>query len=88
MPDDALGSPLKGSRRRWGVCCVVPTRGVLKAPAHLRIRLRRELGEGDRHAAIHWLLGGQLVVPSPEVLDEGKPGNDHPGAGVLLEPPH
>jgi hypothetical protein len=48
----------------------------------------RELGEGDRRAAVHWLLSGQLVVSSPEVLDEGMPGDDHPGAVVLFEPAH
>jgi hypothetical protein len=50
--------------------------------------LHRELGEGDRHAPVHWLLGGQLVVASPEVLHEAMPGDDHPGTGVLLEPLH
>jgi hypothetical protein len=45
------------------VCCIVPTRGVLKARHISGSDCDRELGEGDRHAAIHWLLGGQLVVP-------------------------
>ena len=48
----------------------------------------RELVEGERHAPIRRLVGGQLVVASPEILDEAMPGDDHPGTGVLLESSH
>ena len=71
-----------------GVCCVVPTCGVLKARHTSRSDCDRELGEGDRHSPVHWLLGGQLVVASPKILDEAMPSDDHPGTAVLLEPLH
>jgi hypothetical protein len=68
-----------------GACCVVPTRG----PARLQGSDRDgEFVEGDHHSPGHWLLDGQLVGSSPEVLDQGMPDDDHPGAGVLLEPSH
>ena len=66
--------------------CVVSTCGVLKARHTSRSDCDRELGEGDRHSPVHWLLGGQLVVASPKILDEAMPSNDHPGTAVLLEP--
>jgi hypothetical protein len=81
-----LGETVAVEWRR--VCCVAPTRGMLKARRTFGSDCDRELGEGNRHAAVHWLLGGQLIVSSPEVPDEGMAGDDHPGAGVLLEPPH
>ena len=40
------------------------------------------------HAPIGGLLDRQFVVSAPKVLDEGVPGDDHPGAVVLLEPTH
>jgi hypothetical protein len=64
----------------------VPTRGVLKALHTFGSDCDRELGEGDHHSPVHWLLGGQLVVASPEVLHEAMPGDDHPGTGALLSP--
>jgi hypothetical protein len=77
-----------------GVCCVAPTRGVVNARHTFGSDCDCELGEGDRRTAVHWLLGGQLVVSTAKVLDEGMPGDDHPGAGVLpctmwpLKPSH
>src|SRR5215207_4769210 len=44
-----------------------------------------ELVEGGRHSPSHWRRNRPLVVASPEVLHEGMPSDDHPGAGVLLE---
>jgi hypothetical protein len=47
-----------------------------------------QLVERDRHAPGSQLLDRQLVVSSPDVLHEGVPGDDYPGAVVLLEPAH
>ncbi len=44
-----------------------------------------QLVERDRQPPGHRRLGRQLVVASPDVLDEGVPCDDHPGAAVLLE---
>jgi hypothetical protein len=37
---------------------------------------------------MHRRLDRRLVVPSPDVLDEGLAGDHDPGAAVLLEPTH
>jgi len=71
-----------------GALCVVPTQGLLKPPASPGSDREGEFVEGDHHSPGHWLLGGQLVLPSPQVLDEGMPGDDHSGVLVLLEPTH
>jgi hypothetical protein len=47
-----------------------------------------EFVERDRHSPTHRLRNRQLVVASPEILDEAMPGDDHPGAAVLLEATH
>ncbi len=44
--------------------------------------------EGDRDPAVHLLPNREFKMPSPEVLDEGMPGDDYPGAAVLLQPTH
>jgi len=70
-------------------CCVVPDSGPAEAPgASPRSDRDGEFVESDHHSPGHWLLGCQLVLPSPHVLDEGMPSDDHPGAVVLLEPTH
>jgi hypothetical protein len=71
-----------------GVCCVVPTRGVLNAQHTSGSDCDRELGEGHRHPPARRLLGRQLIVASPEVLDEAVPRHDHPCTAVLLEASH
>src|SRR6266511_1680617 len=47
-----------------------------------------ELVEGDRQPQVHRRLDRQLVVPSPDVLDEGLPGDHDPGTAVLFESSH
>jgi hypothetical protein len=47
-----------------------------------------KLVERNRHTPIRRLLNGQLVVSAPKVLDEPMPGDDDPGATVLLESSH
>ena len=47
-----------------------------------------EFSERDRQPAVHRRLDCQLVMPSPDVLDEGVSGDHDPGAAVLLEPTH
>ena len=47
-----------------------------------------QIVERDSHPSVGWIVNCQLIVPSPEVLDEGMPGDDHPGAAVPFEPAH
>jgi len=63
--------------------------GPAEAPARLRGSDHEgEFVECNHHSPSHWLLGGQLVLPSPHVLDEGVPADDHSGSVVLFEPTH
>jgi hypothetical protein len=66
----------------------VQTRGVLKARHTSGSDCDRKLGKGDGHAPTRRLLGGKLVVASPEVLYKAMSDDDHPGTAVLLEPSH
>jgi hypothetical protein len=63
-----------GCRQLRRPCRVVPIRGLLKPGASSSSDRDGEFVEGDYHSPGHWLLGGQLVVSSPHVLDEGMPG--------------
>ena len=47
-----------------------------------------KLVERDRQAPSHRLLDRELIVASSQILHEAMPGNDDPGAAVLLEPAH
>jgi hypothetical protein len=43
---------------------------------------------GNGHSSGRWLLDGQFVVSTANVLDEGVPGQDHSGATIVLETAH
>jgi hypothetical protein len=47
-----------------------------------------EVGESDTESVSLWLPGRDVVVASPQVLDERVPGCDCPGRSVLLETTH
>jgi hypothetical protein len=61
---------------------------MLKAPHTPEQIATTSSAKVDRHAPTRRLLGGQLAVASPELLDEAVPGDDHPGTAVLVEPAH
>src|SRR5829696_1023966 len=64
-----------------------PTAGWNGDPAPESDR-QGQLRKGSGHSSGRWLLDGQLVVSTANVLDEGVPGQDHPGAAILLEAAH
>jgi hypothetical protein len=47
-----------------------------------------QLLERDGQPPVRWLVNRQFVMAPSEVLDEGMPGDDHPGTAVLLEAAH
>ena len=62
--------------------------GRLKRRPRSWIRPPGQLVKRDRHSPTYRLRNRQLVVAAPEILDEAMPGDDHPGAAVLLEATH
>ena len=76
------------SNTEIGRCCVAPTKGVLKGRPRFGSDRRGQLVERDRYPLFHWRVHSQLVVSASNVLDEGMPHDDGPGAMVLLEPSH
>ena len=48
----------------------------------------RELVERRRDTELRWSIGGEFIVTAADVLDEGMPGDDSPGADVGLEAAH
>jgi hypothetical protein len=88
LPGDRIGAgPLFGSATRtcWGSVASARPAWWSRKPGLVSDR-QGELVERDGHSWIRRRLDRQLVVASAEVLDEGVPGDDHPGARVLLEP--
>jgi hypothetical protein len=84
-----------GTSSRWwvagkacGRCCVLSTRGRLKRQPRSGSDRHGQLVERHRQPPGQRLFHRQLVMPSPNVLHEPMPSDDHPGAAVLLEPPH
>ena len=73
----------RGSARR---CCVAPTCRALERDFDLCSDRQGQLVECHGQPSGHRLLGGQLVVSAAKVLDEGMPGDDHPGAVSCLRP--
>src|SRR5512133_4000750 len=77
-----------GQRSPSRVCRVAPVRGVLKARYTSGSDCEDLLGDGGRHPPTRRLLDRQLIVASPEVLDEAVSGDNHPCTAVLLESSH
>jgi hypothetical protein len=63
-------------------------RGVLRPRRGLASGRQGQLVEGDRHPPDHRFLDRQLVMATPQVLDEAMAGEHDRGAAILLEPTH
>jgi hypothetical protein len=77
--------------RQWspsGRCCSCLLRGALRPRRGLASDRQGQLVECDRHPPGHRFLDGQFVMATPQVLDEGVPGDHGLGAAVLLVPSH
>src|SRR6266700_1287348 len=72
-----------------GRCCVWRSRAGSLPDQRRRSDSQDQLTERKRHSPVGRRLNCQFVVTSAEeVLHKGMPGDDGPGAAVLLETPH
>ena len=56
--------------------------------AGLRSHCLSELIEGRCDTELQWSIGGEFVVAAADVLNEGVPGDDSPGADVGFQAAH
>ena len=86
MPLGFTCPPHRASAAQAGSITLRQVRGVLKARYTSGSDCEDLLGEGGRHPPTRRLLDRQLIVASPEVLDEAVSGDNHPALRSCLRP--